>query len=268
MNKKNTIRKFICGLLALVMVVTCVNMESVEADYYSKKQLQSLQKKTKKNVKQYKSKWESEKKKYKKQTKGTTVILGDIVSGDPLIVYDTLKRTYYWITDSKNMVVGFTAASGYVKKTGQYKKYGDITCAVAKAVKVTANPAKYEEKYKKEKEKLTEIKNALKNSLSFNFEKCSNPISSGDTVTIHTDEESCINCNYKYKSSYSSFTCYYEDYYEEIECKGGSIYMTPRDDAEGVTTYIKIVDDVTGKKYNFTIVIDGPDDTCYDEIYD
>lgn len=267
MNNKN-IKKIICGLLAFLMVVSCFNIQSIEAATYSKKQLQSLQKETEKNVKQYKSKWETEKKKYKKQTKGTTPIWGDIVSGNPLIVYDTLERSYYWITNSKNMVVGFTAATGHVKKTGQYKKYNGITCAVAKAVKVTANPSKYEEKYKTEKQKLTEIKYALKNTFTVYYDE-NDAVKNNDTVLLHNDEEICAGVQYKYDTEYSTIKYTIGDGLN-VKSYGNTIDITAKDDAEiGKETGILFTDTVSGKKVYINITIVGPyeDDYRYEDLY-
>ena len=96
----------------------------------------------------------------KKQKKGLTPVFGDIVSRDPYILYNSLQRTYYWINNPKNMDSLFTTASGYVKKTGQYRYYGDLSCVVVNAVKVSSNSYSYASKIKKKTRQLNRYKKA------------------------------------------------------------------------------------------------------------
>ena len=152
------IKNILCCILAVAMVITVAVPSTVEAASY-KSELKSLQKKTEKQVNKYKKQWQSEKKKYKSQTKGTVTIIGTIESRDPYIVYDSLRKSYYWIENSKYMDSMITSTSGHVKVTGKTKKWNNVTCAVAKAVKVTANPAKYEQLYKDASKKSNEASN-------------------------------------------------------------------------------------------------------------
>lgn len=248
------IKNILCCILAVAMVITVAVPSTVEAASY-KSELKSLQKKTEKQVNKYKKQWQSEKKKYKSQTKGTVTIIGTIESRDPYIVYDSLRKSYYWIENSKYMDSMITSTSGYVKVTGKTKKWNNVTCAVAKAVKVTANPAKYEQLYKDASKKLKEIKNALKNTLTVYYE--GTVIKNNDEVPIYITVDNLIDTKYKYNTKYSNYTYSYDSSILDVYFSGQTLHICPLDGIEaGTKTDIKICDEVTGKEIIINIVVE------------
>ena len=81
MGKKRNVRKFLCGLLMVAVVLTCFQPQTVQAEtHYTKARLTKMINKTKKGVVAAKKKWNSEKKTYQAQTKGATLIFGNVVS--------------------------------------------------------------------------------------------------------------------------------------------------------------------------------------------
>lgn len=248
------IKNILCCILAVTMLITIAAPSTVEAASYKSK-LKSLQKKTEKQVDKYKKQWKSEQKKYKSQTKGAVPIYGTIESRDPYIVYSSLRGSYYWIENSKYMNSALTIASGHVKVTGKTKRWNNVTCAVAKAVKVTANPSKYEQLYKDATKKLKNIKSALNNTLTIYYEDA--VIKNNDEITVYIDGDNWIETSYKYDTEYSYCICYYDSSILDVSPEGDGFDIIPRDGIEaGTKTSIKMLDKVTGKKTIINIVIE------------
>lgn len=275
------IKKILCCILAVAMLITIAVPSTAEAASYKSK-LKSLQKKTEKQVGKYKKQWKSEKKKYKSQTKGTEAIYGTIESRNPFIVYSSLDRSYYWVENSKYMNSALTIASGHVKVTGKTKRWNNVTCAVVKAVKVTASPSKYEKLYKDASKKLKDIKNALKNTFTIYYWHSGTVVKNNDELTIYyvdwdkwysADYDNRIETRYKYDTEYSYCICYYDSSILNVNAEGDGFDINPCDGIEaGTKTRIKILDKATGKKITINIVIEeyiGDDnERKYDEGYD
>ena len=92
-----------------------------------------------------------------------------IISSNPCIIYSysLTGGSYYWVENSKNLDSLISSAGGYLKLSGKYKNYNGITCAVGRAVKVTANPEKYKRTYDEKVKKLDKLKKAIKNYAKF-----------------------------------------------------------------------------------------------------
>ncbi len=161
---KRKMNNIICILLVLAMVFTCFQIQPASAGTtYTKSKINSMIKQNQKALKAVQKKQNAEQKKFSQQTKGTvSIVLGNLRSTNPYIVYDSLSGSTYWITNPDNMTTFLSSASGYIKTTGEYRTYNYTTCAVAKAVKVTANPRKYDKKIQKLKDTIYELKGALK----------------------------------------------------------------------------------------------------------
>ncbi|MCR4946236.1 MAG: hypothetical protein K5929_04735 [Lachnospiraceae bacterium] len=129
-------------------------------------------KEAEKKYNEVKKKYDAEKEKYNEQTKGTTIILlGSVISTDPLIVSSTGlfgNSSYYWVSSGQsNVSYGFGVVyAAYLKPTGYYSTYNDgyytYTCAEATAVEVTAST----EKYLKDLEKYQDIYSTAKGKIS------------------------------------------------------------------------------------------------------
>ena len=221
MEKVKKIQKFICGLLIMAMVVTCFQTQTVYAEtHYTKAKLTKMINATKKEVTTAKKKWESEKKKYKSQTKGTTAIYGDIISSNPCIIYSysLTGGSYYWVENSKNLDSLISSAGGYLKLSGKYKNYNGITCAVGRAVKVTANPEKYKRTYDEKVKKLDKLKKAIKNYAKFDKKE----------KTIYLNKKIKIYYWWKYPEDYNNkknFKVSYDKKMIELKYDNYAIYV-------------------------------------------
>lgn len=246
MKKTKKIKKFLCGLLIMVMVTTCFQMQTVHAEtHYTKAKLTKMINTTKKEVTAAKKKWDSEKKKYKAQTKGTTAIYGDIISSNPCIIYSYSLSggSYYWVENSKNLDYLITAAGGYVKLTGKYKTYNGITCAVGRAVKVTANPAKRERIYKEKADKLNKLKKAIKNYAKFGTK----------SQTVYLGEETNIYYGWRYSGEYNNknnFKVSYDKKMVKLSYDDYCIYVTPLKEGK---TKLTISNELVNKKSILTL---------------
>lgn len=160
---KRKMNNVLCILLVLTMVFTCFQIQPASAGTtYTKSKINSMIKQKQKELKAVQKKQNAEQKKFSQQTKGTvSIVLGNVRSTNPYIVYDSLSGSTYWITNPDNMTNFLSSASGYIKTTGEYRTYNYTTCAVAKAVKVTANPKKYDKKIQALKDKIYNLKGAL-----------------------------------------------------------------------------------------------------------
>lgn len=114
----------------------------------------------KKEIKKVEAKIKSLEKKYENEKKGLTSVAGSVVSNHPLIIKSTNffggSSSYYWITNDINEPIY------YLKLSGSYKNYGNVTCAVAKAVKFNYKTFRA---LKKEKSKLEKLQTALEEEI-------------------------------------------------------------------------------------------------------
>ena len=248
MEKVKKIQKFICGLLIMAMVVTCFQTQTVYAEtHYTKAKLTKMINATKKEVTTAKKKWESEKKKYKSQTKGTTAIYGDIISSNPCIIYSysLTGGSYYWVENSKNLDSLISSAGGYLKLSGKYKNYNGITCAVGRAVKVTANPEKYKRTYDEKVKKLDKLKKAIKNYAKFDKKE----------KTIYINKKIKIYYWWKYPEDYNNkknFKVSYDKKMIELKYDNYAIYVTPLKEGKSKIT---ISNELVKKKSTLTLNI-------------
>ena len=175
MRKKLLKRLTACLVLAIMLTTCFAKPEQIQAKKWTKSSINSdierladKMHEAERKYKEVKKKYDAEQEKYKEQTKGTkTVLLGSVISTDPLIISSTGllgNSSYYWVSSGQSNVsyalgVVFTA---YLKTTGSYATYNDgynkYTCAEATAIKVTASP----EKYSKSLEKYRDIYSAAK----------------------------------------------------------------------------------------------------------
>ena len=248
MEKVKKIQKFICGLLIMAMVVTCFQTQTVYAEtHYTKAKLTKMINATKKEVTTAKKKWESEKKKYKSQTKGTTAIYGDIISSNPCIIYSysLTGGSYYWVENSKNLDSLISSAGGYLKLSGKYKNYNGITCAVGRAVKVTANPEKYKRTYDEKVKKLDKLKKAIKDYAKFDKKE----------KTIYLNKKIKIYYWWKYPEDYNNkknFKVSYDKKMIELKYDNYAIYVTPLKEGKSKIT---ISNELVKKKSTLTLNI-------------
>ena len=220
-------------------------MQTVHAEtHYTKAKLTKMINTTKKEVTTAKKKWESEKKKYKSQTKGTTAIYGDIISSNPCIIYSysLTGGSYYWVENSKNLDSLISSAGGYLKLSGKYKNYNGITCAVGRAVKVTANPEKYKRTYDEKVKKLDKLKKAIKNYAKFDKKE----------KTIYLNKKIKIYYWWKYPEDYNNkknFKVSYDKKMIELKYDNYAIYVTPLKEGKSKIT---ISNELVKKKSTLT----------------
>ena len=232
----------------MAMVVTCFQTQTVYAEtHYTKAKLTKMINATKKEVTTAKKKWESEKKKYKSQTKGTTAIYGDIISSNPCIIYSysLTGGSYYWVENSKNLDSLISSAGGYLKLSGKYKNYNGITCAVGRAVKVTANPEKYKRTYNEKVKKLDKLKKAIKNYAKFDKKE----------KTIYLNKKIKIYYWWKYPEDYNNkknFKVSYDKKMIELKYDNYAIYVTPLKEGKSKIT---ISNELVKKKSTLTLNI-------------
>lgn len=221
-------------LMVLLMVFLCGAGVSgfnsnVSAKIYNtntsvKKDLEKQNKKLEKLKKQYKDAVEKEKQAkeaYKKQQKGVkTIIMGDVISIDPFIVYSSYIlspcRGYYLISNGTSLLGTYT---GDIKLTGGTYQYGNVVCQMAKDVSLSKEEKKYDAaKNKTEnigvsvkicKDRISRLEKLLKNSVKLNDIEITN----GETIKykdwdykldIWDDDYSGDFSKIKWKSSGSS----------------------------------------------------------------
>lgn len=185
-------KKFIIGFVILLGLCLGISFNS-NAQAATKKQVKNKIVTLKKDIK----KLETQKKKAlaleKKQKKGTTAIMGKIISRNPFIVYQSLfSDSYYWVNNSKNLDNLITMTSGYVKLSGKYKTYNGITCAVCTAVKVSNKSYDIKNKIKKKKKELSAYQNSLKEKVNLKDQ------------FIYCDKSKKISYSWKYSGKYNS----------------------------------------------------------------
>ncbi|MBO4996412.1 MAG: Ig-like domain-containing protein [Lachnospira sp.] len=249
------LKKVVCYLLVLTMIFTGFFIEPTAAKTtYTKAKLTKMIKTNKKKLASAQKKLKAEKKKYKKQVKGTKVIyFGNVLSRDPYIIKDGITGSYYWITNSKSMSTLLTLGMGFIKTTGKYKKYNGFTCAVAKAVKVTANPTKYEEKVKAIKAKINTYQLAKKAHAVFAE---NSKITVGDTYTVawywndYTTDNSGVG-----KFNKMKFVSSNPEVLEIVDSKKCVVKALK----EGTSTIIATAS-CSGKKSQYTVVVQAKEE--------
>lgn len=169
-----TVKKAFSIFMVLVITLCVVGIETVpvHAATITRSQMKKKVSTTQKQIEKLKRKYNKINAKYKQQTKGKPYILGELISSNPFVVYDSSERTYYWIENRSYVSVNelFGTASGYVELTGEYRTYNNLTCAVANSVKVTTSYSdviKVKDKLNKKKKVLKEYKDALVDKVEF-----------------------------------------------------------------------------------------------------
>lgn len=191
---RKRVKTFIFGFVIILGLFLGLSANS-SSQAATKKQVKNKIVTLKKDIK----KLETQKKKAlaleKKQKKGTTVIMGKIISRNPFIVYESLlSDSYYWVNNSNKLNNVITMTSGYVKLTGKYKTYNGITCAVCTAVKVTNKSYDIKKKIKKKKKELSAYQNSLKEKVNLKDQ------------SIYCNKSKKISYNWKYSGKYNSIT--------------------------------------------------------------
>lgn len=150
----------------------------------------------KKQVKSLEKKVAAAKKKEKKETKGTVLIMGKIISWSPFIVQDGfLKRgSYFWVEKSENMTRLITQTLGDVKLTGKYRTYNGITCEVCRAVKTSSKSAGYKKQLAKKKKQLRDYQNSLKEQIVLK------------ETNLGVGKKGKVNSSWKYSGKYNKVT--------------------------------------------------------------
>ena len=154
---KRITKRFVI-VLSLMILNLSVAQEPTLA--YSKKEiLKQIKTYEKAYDASYKS-WQKEKEKYKKQTKGTYIILaGNLISTNPMIVQDSISGEYFYIKSGTNHIarMGTSVYLSYIKRTNQHQYFGYYYCTIASGVKVDANPDQEEIIFKDNKEELDRL---------------------------------------------------------------------------------------------------------------
>lgn len=177
-------KKILSIVLAVALVVCCVDVQPAEAKtILSKKQVQSKISSIKKDIKKLDKKYKAALKKEKKEKKGTTAIMGEVVSRDPYIVHMTyFTNSYYWVLNPQNLDDLLISASGYVIPTGRYRQYNGVTCTECKAVKCSNKSSAIKKSIDKKREVLTKYRNVLKEKVC--FEESSVKVTAGKTMKL------------------------------------------------------------------------------------
>lgn len=193
MSKKKV--SFGMMLLCLVFVLGLglnVNMKTAQA--VTKKQVKTKISTLKKDIKSLKKQYNKAVAQEKKQRNGVTSIFGDVISFNPFVVYDTLTKSYYWVTNPNKMSRFLYTASGSLKLTGKYKKYEGHTCAVGRAVSVSRKAPKIKEKIEKKQQALSENQNALKDRVDFEE----------STFVLTAGTKASLNWSWRYSGKYNN----------------------------------------------------------------
>lgn len=177
-----------CLVVVIVLLITNVFMQSSlssASSIYTKEAV-------KKEIKKIKTTVSSLEKKDKAQKKGTTAISGEIVSTNPFIVKQSMwgATSYYWVNSSSNLNMLLGNASGYVKVSGKYKTYNNITCSVVTAKKIDTSISS---KLASNKEKLKKLNNALKDK----------PTLEESTITLSVGTKYKLLYNWLYGGNYN-----------------------------------------------------------------
>ncbi|MCR5686263.1 MAG: hypothetical protein K6G81_12770 [Lachnospiraceae bacterium] len=159
-------RMFALAVMCLV-VSGVVSGIRVEAKTMTKADIEKEIKSIEKEIADLEKKRDTAKKEDEKLKNGYTYVWGDLLNTDPFIV-NNLGMEYLWIKDSQNMTNILIQAFGYVKKTGNYRTWNNITCAECKAVKISDKYSKQVEEYEKSiNKKKTELQDYQKDLKAF-----------------------------------------------------------------------------------------------------
>lgn len=200
-------RKIVLVLLIVTLVLgfKCGTV-TVEAKKWTKKMIETEIAKTKPQLDRAKANYNA----LKKKKKGTKLLfLSKLISTDPLIVYDSLSGSYYWIESGKKNLAITTATgwvSGNIKTTGDYREYGWITCAVARGVKVSSDLNKASKKYTKLKNKYNGLKNSLKDTPYLDFSSSDNYDSNYDELNVSLGQKTNLKKYLKFKKNSGTYS--------------------------------------------------------------
>ena len=176
----------------------CANVNTRTAQAITRKQVERKVSALKKEVKSFKKQYKKAAASDARRNKGVVSIFGDVISFNPFVVKDTLKNSYYWVTNSEKLNRMMYVASGRIKPTGKYRKYNGITCAVAKAVKTPNTLINIKKKLEKKQTKLKEYQRSLKEKVLMS-----------SSVDLYIGESHNLNpifkCTGKYVSSSSNY---------------------------------------------------------------
>lgn len=162
---KKTLKKLV---VLFVMAAALLSVAAEPASAMSKATVQKKIKTYEKKSGVAYTKWKSEQKKYKQQTKGTTILLaGDMISSNPMVIQDSVTGECFYITSGTSHINSLYSRVylSYLKISKSYKYYDGRKCICATGVKVTADPDKYETAYKEYEAKLKKLNKALKDKI-------------------------------------------------------------------------------------------------------
>lgn len=160
-TEKNKGTAKLCLILLLSFIFIPVLTVPVHA--MTKQQVNSKITELQKEINDLEKQYESAKASRKSQTVGLTSVFGGVKCRDPFIL-ESIAGTYYWVNQPGNLDDGIIMASGYVRKTGNYRVYNGITCVECNAVKVQGanREASILEKLEDKESELKKYKKALK----------------------------------------------------------------------------------------------------------
>lgn len=195
---------------------------------------------TKSSIKKQISKIKKEittlKKKDKEAKKGSTSILGTIISNDPFVVKVPGyfgSSTYYYASDSSNASVYFYSCSGYFKKNGKYKKFDGHTCVAGKFV-----TRKYERELKKKQQRLKKLETAMTNKVSITYDE--NCAAVGETIYLIANKRKKDSYNkISWESSNNSIATV-SKYGAVKGKKAGSVKITAKMSVSGKKSTVKL----------------------------
>lgn len=256
MNKKQRKKRALCfllsGLIVFFAVFSTVDTR-VQAKNWTKKAVQKELKKAQATLKSQNKKYNSMLKEYEKKREGIIGIVGaKVISGNPLIIYyngllGPNDKGYYWIKEGKeNYDYIFNSAS--LKLTGEVENfstgYSIITCSVAKCVKTDGSATKLlkqGDKVSKTKEKISNLKGALKNKPDFKIDEY---YALGETYNLR-----------------ETLTWKYDDPYSKVKWKSSNKKIATISEKGVLTTKkpgkvkITATSSISGKKTTKTILV-------------
>ena len=194
-------KKLLAFVILIALVFTVMPLTALEADaatYTTRASVEKRIKTVNSEITKIKKTYNTQVKKRNKQKKGAIYLMGTVESEHPFIAYNGSSR--YWITNPSKLELNWVYAVGYIKRTGKYKRYDGLTCAVAKAVYVSDAALKTKKKLDNRKAELKKLKKSLKDYPV--IEWCEDTLITGGSYDLET---SLYNSTGKYnKLSWSS----------------------------------------------------------------
>lgn len=170
MKKMNTVMK----KLVAIMFVICFNLMGISVAFAATKTTAGVRTEISKLEKEIKA-TEEKYNKVKKELDDAIYLYGaSIISNNPFIVESKGifgGTSYYWVNNPNDLDNSFIFVCGYIKSTGEYKSYNNVTCTVCNAIS-TDKIDSYEQLIDKKFEKVLKLKESL--SAKVNFKNTSN----------------------------------------------------------------------------------------------